>query len=376
MKEEKIVNPKTDGKISVEVKSPEKGIERVVGTMKSKTDRELFTEGRLRVKYEKKDAKKVANKIVAEFNQRKNDEKAELEKICAEKKCVVMKGKNKSKVATERIIEEGALMGVEVSVEDARLVKKEIRLQEKIVTNGQAVHYFKTMEQRVGAQKKGLIIILVIWIIKAKCPMPVPAMAYQIKAKALAAAQTADTLGYFIVPFPGLALMITHVGDLLTAIEAFEDPALIGTLVDVEAAVALVKISVDALIAYVNTKTIVNQTLAPSIIENAGMEQVKEKAKNTKADFTVRQGEGTGNIVLTSLAGKFNNKPVNTTYYWQYGLMTPTGMQWYDLPDTINQCTTIATGMSTTQSVSFRKSTFTKKGGRSAWSPPIAISPA
>ena len=376
MNEVKIVNQETDGKMNVEVKSPENVESRVTDSVKSKTNKELYTEGRLKVKYEKKDAAKVGNKIIAEFNQRKNDEKVELEKIIVEKKCVVMKGKNKSRVETERIIEDAALMGIEVSVEDARMVKKETRLQGKIVTNGQAVHYFRTMNERVGSEKKGLIIILVIWIIKAKCPMPVPARAYQIKAKALAQAQTDDTLGYFIIPFPGLVAMITDVGDLLTAIEAFEDPALIGTLVDVEAAVAKVKVSVDKLIAYVNTKTIVNQTLAPSIIENAGMEQVKEKSKNTKEDFTVRQGEGTGNIVLTSLAGKHNLKRVPTTYYWQYGLMTPAGMVWYDLPDTINQCTTIATGMSTTQSVSFRKATFTKKGGRSAWSPPIAISPA
>ena len=376
MKKEKIINKKTDGKMPVEVKSPEKGIERVVDSVKSKSNRELNTVGRLRVKYEKMDAEKIINKEIADENKIKKDERNAEKKLVKEGKACSWKPKNKSQLDTIRIIKEGAMIGQDVTIEDARMAKREIRLQEKIVTNGQAVHYFKTIDERVGSQKKGLIIILVIWIIKAKCPMPVPARAYQIKAQALAQAQTDDTLGYFIIAFPGLAVMITNVGDLLTAIEAFENPNLIGTLVDVEAAIALVKISVDELIAYVNTKTIVNQTLAPSIITNAGMEEVKEKAKNTKADFTVRQGEGTGNVILTSLAGKYNLKRVPTTYYWQYGLMTPVGMVWYDLPDTINECKTIATGMKTDQSVSFRKATKTKRGGRSAWCTPIAISPA
>jgi hypothetical protein len=105
------------------------------------------------------------------------------------------------------------------------------------------------------------------------------------------------------------------------------------------------------------------------------MEPVKQKAKNTKPDFSIKQMEATGSIQLISLAGKFNLKRVPTTYYWQYGLMVAGVMVWYDLPDTVNECKTIATGMSTTQSVSFRKATSSKKGGRSVWSPPIAISP-
>src|ERR1035437_785184 len=204
MKKEKIINKKTDGKMPVEVKSPEKGIERVVDSVKSKSNRELNTVGRLRVKYEKMDAEKIINKEIADENKIKKDERNAEKKLVKEGKACSWKPKNKSQLDTIRIIKEGAMIGQDVTIEDARMAKREIRLQEKIVTNGQAVHYFKTIDERVGSQKKGLIIILVIWIIKAKCPMPVPARAYQIKAQALAQAQTDDTLGYFIIAFPGL----------------------------------------------------------------------------------------------------------------------------------------------------------------------------
>jgi hypothetical protein len=94
---------------------------------------------------------------------------------------------------------------------------------------------------------------------------------------------------------------------------------------------------------------------------------IKKKTTGAKPDFGIKQG-ATGEIQLTSLAGSFNGKRCPTTYYWQYGLMVAGVMTWYDLPETVNRCKTVATGMSLTQETFFRKRTRTTNGGLSAWS--------
>ena len=116
-----------------------------------------------------------------------------------------------------------------------------------------------------------------------------------------------------------------------------------------------------------------NPEKMPEILAAAGMIERKPRAKNTKADFSLKYG-ATGEIILISRAGKFNGKKVTTTYYWQYGLMIDGVLTWFDLPDTVNQCKTTATGMQVDELVYFRKSLRTTKGGRTDWCKEIGIS--
>jgi hypothetical protein len=55
-------------------------------------------------------------------------------------------------------------------------------------------------------------------------------------------------------------------------------------------------------------------------------EASETKSKRNEPDFGIKQGAAKGEIILTSLSGKIDSKPVPTTYNWQCELMTPTGM--------------------------------------------------
>ena len=280
---------------------------------------------------------------------------------------------NKSQKLTIEIRSDYEKQGVILSDADVRMIKKEGRLMENVKCFSQSIHYFNTLEERVGTRGMQIILLGVIWIIKAKCPMPESnARAYQVKSVNLASLQTANAQGYFLPVFSGLALFITNTGKLLTAIEKFEAKNGTGSAAAVAAAQAVVKISVDLLIAYVNDLCLADQTNALAIIESAGMLPWKQKAKNTKPDFSIKQG-ASGEILLSSLAGKIADKRVPTTYYWQYGLMVAGVMVWTDLPETVNRCKTTAIGMPIDTVVSFRKATRTTKGGRSVYCTPISI---
>ena len=197
--------------------------------------------------------------------------------------------------------------------------------------------------------------------------MPASPRPYQVQVKALIKAQTDNVGGWFATPFSGLALLGTDNGLLLTAIEnKVGSEAILAKM-------AVVKITLDLLIAFVLALCLADQTNAAAIIESAGMVAVKETPKNVKKDFTVAQG-GSGEAKLGSLAGKYNGKRCPTTYYWQYGLMVAGVLTWYDLPETVDNCKTIATGMPTGVAVFFRKRTRTNRGGLSAWSEMKSIS--
>lgn len=348
----------------------------VVDIIKSISAKEVKRLSKQETKYEIINAERIYNKAKEAIKNIVPDEKKEFEKLCKNNNAVAWVAANKSQLKTKEIIEEGEAAGMVLSVKDARMIKKERRVQQEFVHPVQGINYCKTLEERVG--RRGMLIILtidVIYIIKAKCPMPRAARAYQIKAVKLAKAQTDNTLGYFSPAFSGLATFITNNGKLLTAIKNFEAKNGTGTAEDVAAAKAKVKIYVDKLVAYVNGLCIDDQTNAPAIISNAGMLQAKQRAKNQKDDFSIKHGTATGEIILTSLSAKFENKRVAATYYWQYGLMIDGVLTWFDLPDTINKCETTAKGMPVDTVVYFRKATHSTKGGRSAWCKELNISP-
>ena len=280
---------------------------------------------------------------------------------------------NRSQKKTIEIRSEFEKRGEILTDAQVRMIKKEGKLMKNIKGVSQAVHYFKTLEERVGTRGMQIILLAVIWIIKARCPMPEKnPRAYWLKSVKLANLQTLNAQGYFIPAFGGLATMILSNTALLTAITKFEAKNGTGSAEAVAAAQAVVKISVDLLIAYVNVLCLADQTNALAIIEAAGMLSWKQKAKNTKPDFSVTQG-ASGEIILNSLAGKIDDKRVPTTYYWQYGLMTGTEIKWFDLPETVNRCKTTAIGMPIDTIVSFRKATRTTKGGMSVYCTPISM---
>jgi hypothetical protein len=371
---------KAEKKVTVtkgnEIVGGEENVKIVVDEVKPKSDKELKKLAAHKVKNEKINSDKVANKAMEAENKKKRDERDAEKKLCDEGKACEWKPKNKSQLETIRIIADGAATGQLLSVDDARMLKAENRIQDKIVYPSQMVHYFKTLENRVGRRDMCIILMAAgIVLTLAKCPMPENSRAYQIKAKALAKAQTDNTFGFFTPPFSGLTVMGGLIDDLLTAIENFEDKDGTGNKETVDGMIDAVQVQVDALVVYVNGKCRANQLDALEIIAAAGMEVVKKREKGQKADFGIKLGKATGEVILTSLAGQIDNKRVPTTYYWQYGLKVGGVWVWTDLPDTVDQCKTTATGMPTDQSVGFRKATKTTKGGLSAWCPPLYISP-
>ena len=352
----------------------------VVDEVKPKSDKEKKKLAAIVVKNEKKNAERAFNKAKeAEKKTTKkesNAKKTEIEKLSNETNPMAGKKKNKSQVASEVIIKEADERGFKLSEEDVRLVKSERKIREKIVHPAEALHYFKTIEQRIGSKATYIILITdVVPLIQAKCPMPVNSTAYLKKAKILLKAQVDDTFGFFLVPFPGLATFTTHIGDLATAIQNFIDDDGTGNTETIEAAVKLVQVSVDALLVYVNGICRGNQVEALAIIAAAKMQVVKQREKGKKKDFGIKLGAASGSVILTSLAGKVGKNRVPTTYYWQYGLMVGTELIWYNLPDTTDECSTTATGMPINVTVAFRKRTKSKRGGLSDWCTPLYISP-
>jgi len=325
-------------------------------------------------KYEVINVNKMRNKLLEIERTEARLEKMKYENYLIKHKACMFKPLNKSQLETIRILEDAEKMGILLTPKEVRMIKKERRIQAKIVHPMQEVRYFNILEERVGRRGMCIILMAVIWIIKARCPMSRNARKYQLKAVALAKAQSDNTLGYFDPAFDGLDTMIESNGLMLTVIKNYEKHNGSATTEDVTAAKALVKISVDALIFYVNSLCIKDQKNSLSIIANAGMIPRKQRAKNTKADFSLKHG-ASGEIILTSLAAKFNGKKVHATYYWQYGLMIEGVLTWFDLPETMNQCKTTATGMPIDVTVYFRKSIQTKKGGRGDWCDKLGISP-
>src|ERR1017187_3350456 len=338
---------------------------------KSLTRKELGTIERIKFKNEKTNADKIINKAI-------NDEREETKKRFVDyaNGGWLMTGEkiNKSKQETLDIIEIGKEMGITYSKEDVRLIKQERRIQEKIIYPVQGVHYFKTLEQRVGTRGMYIVLMAVIYVIQGRADMPKSPRAYHDKVTTMATAQSGNVSGFFTTPFPGNATMVTKNGLLDTAIVNYEDDNGTGSTAMIEAAMAVIKIQVDLLAAFINTMCIANQTDAVAIIVAAKMTVIKQKPKGTKADFSVTKGAA-GEVKLVSLAGNIGGKRVPTTYYWQYGLMVAGTLVWYDLPETVNQCKTTATGMPSGITVMFRKATRTKKGGLSAWSAAIGITP-
>jgi len=379
MDKPKKMRKKATGTMNADGKIPESGSKSVTDTGVPKNSVSAKEEKKSlarKVKYELINEEKSVNKAIEKERNEAAKKRNELKKLCEETNSVAWHQKTKREKAVEKIIEEGAITGIKLSEADARMIYREMNSMSKITDSSQSVFYFNSLEKRVGRHDMCIILMAAgIILTLAKCPMPENARAYQIKAKALVKAQTDNTYGFFTPAFAGLTVMGGLVDDLLTAIENFEDKDGTGNIETVNGLIDDVQVQVDALLVYVNGKCRANQLAALEIIAAAEMVPVKKKEKGKKKDFGIKLGAASGSVILTSLAGTFDEKRVPTTYYWQYGLMVGTELIWYDLPDTVDECTTTATGMPINVTVAFRKRTKSKKGGLSAWCTPLYISP-
>src|ERR1035438_4971167 len=82
------------------------------GTGEPENSRDVKKLADHKAKNEKINAERIVNKAIEDARKLAAAKKKELLKLCEEKNAVMMKEKNKSKVETERIIEEGAANGV------------------------------------------------------------------------------------------------------------------------------------------------------------------------------------------------------------------------------------------------------------------------
>src|ERR1035437_9786954 len=127
----------------------------VVDEVKPKSDKEKKKLAAIVVKNGKINAERAFNKAKeAEMKIAKKEsdaKKAVIEELSGETIHGAGKKKNKSQVATEKIMVEGTKKGFKLEFDDVRLIKSERKIREKIVHPAQAVQYFKTIEQRIGS---------------------------------------------------------------------------------------------------------------------------------------------------------------------------------------------------------------------------------
>ncbi|MEP7170992.1 MAG: hypothetical protein ABI855_16610 [Bacteroidota bacterium] len=183
-------------------------------------------------------------------------------------------------------------------------------------------------------------------------------------------ALTDDVQGFFTTPFPLLATLNTQNGVLKDEMKNAKLKVPGAEAAKVTAKLA-VKLTLDAALDYVNGLARLNQPNAAEIITSAQMMVISPRSVN-KQEFSVKQGAATGEMKLSSLAVRIDNKFVKATYDWQSSI--DGGATWVSLPSTV-VAKTVATGMRTGVPTLFRKRTISVKGGISAWSVPIEKTP-
>ena len=240
-----------------------------------------------------------------------------------------------------------------------------------VISNNQMKNIAK---MSVKNQKKmgAIILMAIIRIIKGKLGFGLRNNdgSFLFKSKAISSALKTNASGFYDPAFPDQT-------DLDNKIDAFEDavnnmssgaPGAEG--LKTEAKMAL-KFVLDAALAYVNNIAYSDQPNAVAIITGAQM-QVINRGSINKPDFSVKQGRGTGEVILTARAAKFDNKYVSGTYEWEYSV--DNGTTWIALPVTAVAKTTVS-GLEVDVKTLFRNRVGTVKGGTSAWSTPVEIRP-
>jgi hypothetical protein len=231
----------------------------------------------------------------------------------------------------------------------------------------------KTMKNYAEPIRAIILMAITVKIIRAKLTLPLntPDGRFLVKSQAIFQAFTNDVGGFFAaVPFSMLALLNTQNGALQSAMKNVELGVMGAEGAKIAAKLA-VKLTLIAALDYVNGLARLDQANAVEIIRTADM-QVANPPSINKQDFSVKQGTATGEIILRSLAAKFNGKRVKASYQWQYSI--DNGVTWISLDNTV-VAKTIATGMTVDVKTLFRKCSSTSKGGTTAWCNPIGITP-
>lgn len=190
------------------------------------------------------------------------------------------------------------------------------------------------------------------------------------KSTAIQEALVLNTGGYYTPAFGQMALLGTCITTFSNSINNVNLGVLGAEGAKNTAKVNLMKVLKKAL-AYVNGLAEDDQANAVEIITGAKMVVIGVPSIN-KQDFAIKQGPGTGEVILTSLAVKVDGKYVKAVYEWQFSI--DNGKTWEPLPVTTT-AKTMATGMLPGIATLFRKRTSSAKTGVSTWSPAIEIHP-
>ncbi|MEI6487502.1 MAG: hypothetical protein WCP52_00995 [Bacteroidota bacterium] len=252
-----------------------------------------------------------------------------------------------------------------LSAKDRRLIKKEKKRIDRIKTQAQVQVYWNNLLKLPSSRERQLIILFALSIItiKAKLGMPTRETDFLKHSEDMQEAIKKNTLGYFSPAFARLNQWKTENENLDKAITDVTNRVR-GAEGRKKNAKANLRVTLKLALAYINELALLNQAKANSIIEASLMVVIHRSARVVK-DFTVKQMEATGSILLRSASAKIDGKYVNASYEWQY--TTDDGVTWIALPTTINKAKTIAKDMVVGVATIFRKRITTSKGGTSAW---------
>ncbi len=214
--------------------------------------------------------------------------------------------------------------------------------------------------------------VISVPIVKGKLGYEIGAQdgVFLFNSRAIHTALLADTGGYYLPPFSGMALLDTAINDFETAVNNVRDGVNGAEGAKMVAKRALMKMLKKAL-NFINDLAFDDQINAVEIITGAKM-LVNKPIKQDKQDFSVKQGPGTGYVALACMAIRIGRKYYKASYEWQFSI--DNGKTWENLPVTI-KAKTIAFGMLPGIATLFRKRTFSEKTGLSAWCDPIMFIP-
>ncbi len=217
-----------------------------------------------------------------------------------------------------------------------------------------------------------IMLVIIVKTIKGKLGFGLNSAdgTFLFKSKAIFTSITANVGSFYTPAFSMLALLNTQNTDFEKAIGNMSQGVLGAEGAKTEAKLVLWK-TLGFALNYINGIALLNQANAIEIITGANMVVINRNGFK-KQDFSVNQGNGTGEIKLASLAVIVNSKRVQASYEWQES--TDNGVTWIYLPTTTVSRTEVM-GVPVGIKVLFRKRTISVKGGTSAWSTPIGITP-
>lgn len=189
-------------------------------------------------------------------------------------------------------------------------------------------------------------------------------------AQAIATAIRLNKLGFYTPQFDKLGILENSIDFFGKSIERISQGGL-GKVGAKNTAKRKVKNGLDSALEYINNKARLDIENGVTIITGAKLIVHKKRVVNKK-ELEAKYGNGTGVVILSCIAEKINGKYVDTTYMWQFSI--DNGKTWEPI-DPTNEAKVIVEGMLPKIATLFRKRSKTKKGGMSAWCPPILFYP-